>query len=256
MNHFEAFSQLHKDAEPLLLGNIWDVNSARLFQQKGFKAIGTSSQAVASSWGYEDGEKMPFEILLQTAKRAVEVVNLPFTVDIEGGFARSAAGIVENIKKLHDIGVIGINLEDTLPGASRYLQPQSEFQKILSAVSEGIQKNRLKIFLNVRTDGFLLGLPTALVETLPRIKAYENCGANGIFVPCITNKKDIEEVVKATRLPINVMCMPQLPTFGELQALGVKRVSMGPFLNNYINKKAEEAIDRIELENNFSSLFK
>jgi 2-methylisocitrate lyase-like PEP mutase family enzyme len=255
MNSFETFSQLHQNSTPLLLGNIWDVNSAKIFELKGYKAIGTSSQAVAKSLGYEDGEKLPFEMVLQLAKRVVEVVDIPFSVDMEGGYSRSIAGIIENIEKLHDAGVIGINLEDTISGTARQLQPIAEFQKILSAVAEHISRNNLKMFLNIRTDGFLLGMPTALVETLARIKNYQDSGAHGIFVPCITDKNDIKEVVNATNLPINVMCMPDLPDFEELKSLGVKRISMGPFVNSYINKKAEDAVDAILQDNNFSFLF-
>jgi 2-methylisocitrate lyase-like PEP mutase family enzyme len=255
MNLFETFSQLHQNATPLLLGNIWDVNSAKIFEASGYKAIGTSSQAVATSLGYEDGEKIPFDALLQFAKRVVEVTTIPFSVDVEGGYSRSLEGIIANVTKLHDVGVVGINLEDTIAGATRQLLSASEFQKILLAIANHISRNNLNIFVNVRTDGFLLGMPTALAETLARIKSYENSGASGIFVPCITNNNDIKEVVHATSLPVNVMCMPELPGFEELKTLGVKRISMGPFVNNYLNKKMKEAITAIEQEKNFSCLF-
>ena len=122
MKSFETFSQLHHQDEPLLLGNIWDVNSAMLFEQKGFKAIGTSSAALANTFGYEDGEKLPFACLIGLAKRVVETANIPFTVDIEGGYSRTASGIAENIEKVHDVGVVGVNLEDTIPGSTRELQ--------------------------------------------------------------------------------------------------------------------------------------
>jgi 2-methylisocitrate lyase-like PEP mutase family enzyme len=255
MKSFKTFSQLHHQGEPLLLGNIWDVNSAKLFEQKGFKAIGTSSAALANTFGYEDGEKLPFACLIGLAKRVVETANIPFTVDFEGGYSRTASGIAENIEKLHDVGVAGVNFEDTIPGSLQGLQDKVAFQKILSAVSEYIRKRNLGIFLNIRTDGFLLKMPLALEETLTRIQAYENSGANGIFVPCITASNDIKQVVSATSLPINVMCMPGLPGFEELKSLGVKRISMGPFLNSYINKKTEQAVDLILADNNFSSLF-
>lgn len=255
MKSFEAFSDLHQNSTPLLLGNIWDVNSAVLFENVGYKALGTSSQAVAKSMGYEDGENLPFESLLQLAKRVTRIINVPFTVDIEAGFSRNVEGIVENVKKLHDLGVVGVNLEDSIPGALRQIRPLSEFQFILSAVAERISQNNLDIFLNIRTDGFLLGMPNALAETLARTKAYQEFGANGIFVPCITAKEDINKVVKATHLPVNVMCMPQLPGFDELKTLGVKRISMGPFLNNLISKKTEEAIRTILRDKNFSSFF-
>ncbi|MDB5275778.1 MAG: hypothetical protein JWR61_733 [Ferruginibacter sp.] len=254
MNSFETFKQLHQNSNPLLLGNIWDVNSAKIFEANDYKAIGISSQALSNSLGYEDGENLPFEILLQLAKRVVEVVSIPFSVDMEGGYSRSVDGIIENINKLHDAGVAGINLEDTIAGVTRQFQSVSDFQKILSAVADHISRNNLQLFLNIRTDGFLLGMPTALAETLARIKSYENSGASGIFVPCITNKNDIKEVVKATNLPINVMCMPNLPNFEELKSLGVKRISMGPFLFNKVYDNAAKLAKTINNDKNFSSI--
>jgi len=145
MNLFETFSQLHQNATPLLLGNIWDVNSAKIFEASGYKAIGTSSQAVATSLGYEEGEKIPFDSLLQFAHRVVEVTSIPFSVDVEGGYSRSLEGIIANVTKLHDVGVVGINLEDTIAGATRQLLSVGEFQKILLAVANHISKNNLKI---------------------------------------------------------------------------------------------------------------
>jgi 2-methylisocitrate lyase-like PEP mutase family enzyme len=254
MSSFETFSQLHRQATPLLLGNIWDVHSAKVFEANGYKAIGTSSMAVAKAWGYEDGEKLPFETLLQLAKRVVEVVHIPFTVDIEGGYSRNIDGIITHINQLHDIGVAGINLEDTIAGATRQLQPVEVFQKTLSTVADHISRNNLNLFLNIRTDGFLLGMPTALAETLTRINSYQNAGADGIFVPCITNPDDIKQVVQATTLPINVMCMPGLSDFNELESLGVKRISMGPFFFNKVYDQAGKLSEAINDNKSFSSI--
>ena len=254
MNSFETFKQLHQNTTPLLLGNIWDLNSARILEASGYKAIGISSQALSNSLGFEDGENLPFEILVQFAKRVVEVVHIPFSVDMEAGYSRTVAGIIENINKLHDAGVVGINLEDTIPGTVRQLRPAAEFQRILSAIASHISRNNLQIFLNVRTDGFLLGLPNALAEILTRIENYENAGADGIFVPCITDRDDIREAVGATKLPVNVMCMPALPDFEELASLGVKRISMGPFLFNKANEAIGDLAKAVISDNNFSAI--
>lgn len=254
MNSFETFKQLHQNSSPFLLGNIWDVNSAKVFEASGYKAIGVSSQALSNAFGYDDGENLPFDLLLQVAKRVVEVVNIPFSVDIEGGYSRSIDGIINNIDKLHDAGVVGINLEDTIAGATRRLQPVAEFQKTLSAVADHISRSNLQLFLNIRTDGFLLGLPTALAETLTRIKSYEDAGAAGIFTPCITNSDDIKGVVSSTKLPINVMCMPALPGFDELDSLGVKRISMGPFLFSKVYGNAAKLAKTVISERNFLSI--
>ena len=255
MSAFEAFSKLHQRETPLLLGNIWDVHSALLFERTGYTAIGTSSMAVARAWGYDDGENMPFDTLLQVVKPVTSAVKIPVTVDIEGGYSRTAGGIVEHIRQLHALGVAGINLEDTIPGATRQLRPVAEFQTLLATIADSLSREGMDIFLNVRTDAFLLGMPHALTETLTRIKAYESLGADGIFVPAVTSGSDIAEVVKATPLPINVMCMPTLPDFKTLAGLGVKRISMGPFLQNLVHGQMEAVAQTVRQQQNFSSLF-
>ena len=252
MSSYNTFSQLHQQSSPLLLGNVWDVNSAQIFEANGYKAIGISSQAASNAQGYKDGENLPFENLLRLAERIVEVVRIPFTVDMEAGYSRTIDGIIRHIDQLHDAGVAGINLEDTIAGK---LQPVADFQQILSAVAEHISSRNLQLFLNIRTDGFLLGMPTALTETLTRIKSYENAGADGIFVPCITDTNDIKAVVQATHLPINVMCMPALPDFPTLATLGVKRISMGGFFFNKIYANATKLAKTILHDNNFTSIF-
>jgi len=254
MQNFETFVQLHQQQTPLLLGNIWNVQSAKMFEAAGYKAIGTSSMAVANAFGYDDGEQIPFTILLQLAKRVVETVKIPFTVDIEGGFSRNTATIIDNIQKLHDAGVVGINIEDTIVGSTRSLLPVTTFEKTLAAISDSLSRNNSRIFINVRTDGFLLGMPTALAETIHRIKRYEATGINGVFVPCITNSNDIKQVVQSTALPINVMSMPALPTFNELTALGVKRISMGAFFYEKVYKNAATLAQTVN-SGNLSALF-
>jgi 2-methylisocitrate lyase-like PEP mutase family enzyme len=245
MSAYETFLQLHQNSTPLLLGNIWDVNSAKVFERNGFKAIATSSAALANTFGYSDGEQLPFDDLLHLAKRVVQEVRIPFSVDIEGGYSRTAMGIAKNIEKLHDVGVVGVNLEDTLPTSQRQFQSPQDFGMILSGVTDYLSRKNLKIFLNVRTDGFLLGLPSALEETLNRIKIYEGCGVQGIFTPCIVSEKDIQVVVGATKLPINVMNMPTLPAFSELTQLGVRRISMGNSVHQFVTSALESKLQSI-----------
>ncbi len=255
MSQFETFSQLHQQAEPFLLGNIWDVNSAHILEGAGYKAIGTSSHALAATFGYEDGENLPFDMLLRVAKRVVATVKIPFTVDIEGGYSDMAAGIVEHIKMLHEAGVAGINLEDTRTKPSRTLRPADEFRQLLTKIADELERENIKIFLNVRTDAFLLGLPNALDETISRINTYENTGIHGIFVPCVARAEDIATITRETILPVNVMCVPALPDFNALKSLNVKRVSMGPFLFNKMSAQTGTLARNVVEAQNFAPLF-
>jgi len=224
------FKNLHKKDKPLLIGNVWDVPSSKIAEKLNFQAIGTSSSAIAALLGYRDGEEMEFSELEYFVNRIALNTNIPLSVDLEAGYSRYPREIANHIKRLADIGVVGINLEDSIVENHRMLLNEGEFAKTLTEVSEILLKEKIDIFLNVRTDTFLLGHSNVIEETKKRIRLYENAGANGIFTPCIENVSDIKEIVNCTNLPINVMCMPNLPDFNTLTELGVKRISMGNFL--------------------------
>jgi len=255
MINFKRFSELHTQNLPLFLGNVWDVNSALIFQNLGFKAIGTSSAAIATSLGYQDGEKMPFEDLLKIVKNIQLNIKIPLTVDIEGGYSRNIDEICENTKALAELGVAGINLEDSIVNPQREILDPVEFSRIIARIKTYLSENNINVFLNARTDFYIMGLENPLEETLKRIKLYEKAGADGIFVPCITNEEDINKVVESTNLPVNVMTMPDLPIFSVLTELGVKRISMGPFVYNDLMQKFEKTIAIIMKNQSFKALF-
>lgn len=255
MNTVHNFRQLHANVAPLIIANVWDANSAKIFQELGYVAVGTSSAALANTYGFEDGEDLPFQTLVDMVKYIVSAVSIPVTVDIEGGYAKDAKNIAANIQKLYDIGVVGVNLEDTFPKPTRHLQDIALFSNLLSEIVNFLKQKNIDIFINLRTDSFLLGLPNALEETIKRIKSYENAGADGIFIPCITDLNDISAVVKSSHLPINVMAMPNLADFATLQNKGVKRISMGNFLHQHLNKILTEKAKAILETQGFLPIF-
>ncbi|VAW83149.1 Probable carboxyvinyl-carboxyphosphonate phosphorylmutase [hydrothermal vent metagenome] len=249
------FSELHQQKEAFHLGNVWDVQSALLFQNAGCKAIGTSSAAIAASLGYDDGEDMPFDDLIWMVKKIRAKVDLPLSVDIEGGYSREAKQIIENIQVLHQLGVTGINIEDSVVTETRELLDATTFSRTISKVKSHLSKSNMDIFLNIRTDPYILALENPLKKTLERIKQYTDAGADGIFVPCLVNETDITQAVQSTALPVNVMCMPNLPTFNKLSTLGVKRISSGPFVYNNTVAHLEQSIHAIVKNQSFHSLF-
>ncbi len=251
----KPFKELHQQKEIFHLGNVWDVQSALLFQKAGFKAIGTSSAAIAASLGYDDGENMPFEDLVRVVEKIHTKVQIPLSIDIEGGYSRDVDDIIENIKVLHQIGVAGINIEDSTVSEKREMMDTNMFSNIIAKVKSYLSKNKMDIFLNVRTDAYLSGLENPLKNTLKRIKQYEDAGADGVFVPCIVDKKEIANVVQATSLPVNVLCMPHLPDFNTLEKLGVKRISSGHFIHNDMISHLEQSIQAIVKNKSFNSLF-
>jgi len=256
MTKIQDFKKLHQNEQPLLIGNVWNVQSAKVYEELGFKALATSSSAVASSLGYEDGEQMSFDEYLYMIERIAKSTSIPLSVDLESGYGKDAIDIVDHISKLSEIGIVGINLEDSFvfDGVRKLLDKDIFSEKLRSIMFE-LKEKEIEMFINIRTDTFLLGLENALAETLKRIKMFEELNVDGVFVPCITSKNDIERVVSSTDLPINVMCMKDLPDFEALAQVGVKRITSGNFLNDYIYKNLKNINQAIALQKSFSPVF-
>lgn len=248
------FDSLHNASSPLLLANVWDVPSAKVAEKAGFSAMGTSSAAVAHMLGYEDGENIPFEELYYIVERIAKSTNLPLSVDLEAGYSPTPEGIVANIARLAELGVVGVNLEDSLFKGVRALRPVKDFANTLQQITTLLAEQNISMFLNVRTDAFLVENPAPLEETLPRIKAYEQAGANGVFVPKVTATEDIRQIVASTNLPVNVLSMPDLPDFATLHQLGVKRISMGNFVHASQQENLAQTLATILDDQNFSSI--
>lgn len=249
------FKDLHNQNSPLLIANVWDVPSAKTAEKLNFQAIGTSSAAIAAILGYEDGEEMDFPELLYMVKRISLNTKLPLSVDLEAGYSRNPKVIAENIKQLADLGVVGINFEDSYIDNVRVLSEADHFAKTLSTVTELLQKENIDMFINARVDTFIMGIPSPVEEAKKRIQLYETAGAHGIFTPCIEKEADIAEIVQCTDLPLNVLCMPNLPDFDTLTELGVKRISMGDFPFNNMCTSYEASIKNILEQGSFKTVF-
>lgn len=252
------FASLHQQVAPLMICNVWDVASAKSAEQLGFSAIGTSSAAIASMLGYADGEHMAFEELLFIVKRIAACSDLPLSVDIESGFSDVPSTTASFIKALVEVGVVGINIEDSKVNKAngvRTLTDANSFACYLTEIKERLIKESIELFINVRTDTFLLDIEQAVEETNKRAALYQTAGADGLFVPCIVAEKTIEAVVSNTTLPVNVMCMPDLPSFDTLTRLGVKRISMGNFLFDALQVDFSTRLSNIQQANSFQPIF-
>jgi 2-methylisocitrate lyase-like PEP mutase family enzyme len=254
-SQFQKFKALHHAGELFVLPNVWDARSALIFQEKQFPAIATSSAAVANSLGYEDGENMSFNDYLFVIKRILATVKIPLTVDMETGYGKTGDEIFTNVQKLADLGVAGINIEDSAINSSkRSLKETTVFAKDITTLKNRLESKNIDIFINIRCDTYILNVDNKQQETIKRLIAYEATGADGIFLPCICNEQDITEAVAHTKLPINVMCIPGVPDFDSLNRLGVKRVSMGPFMFQTIYKNIGNLSQSIISQRNFSSI--
>lgn len=143
------FSALHVRGDPLIHVNAWDVASARALAAEGLKAIATSSDAIAAAQGFRDGHHMPLDLLLPLVERVAAAVELPVTVDFEGGYGETPNDVAANVRRLLATGVIGLNLEDSLSGKRHALLPVEQHAEVLNAVRETAGSS---LFTNARID--------------------------------------------------------------------------------------------------------
>lgn len=232
-----TFHELHRGAEPLLLPNAWDHASAAAFAAAGFPAVGTTSLGVAAAAGLVDGIGSTRE---QTIALAVGLCRRPWMVsaDIEGGYSDDPAAVAELCVQLAEAGVVGVNLEDGRADGS--LRRTSHHAAIVGAVAAAAPA----LFINARTDTAWLNAGE-LEATLRRTAAYANAGADGVFVPGLDDRRDLEHVVSAIPLPVNVLLTADGPTVAQLSAIGVARVSCGSLLYRTALAAATQALHRI-----------
>ena len=225
----ERFRALHGRGRILILANAWDVASARLFEVAGFPAVGTTSAGVAWSYGYPDGQKIPFELIVDTTRRVAESVSVPVTADIEHGFSNHPDEVERAVARIIEAGAIGLNLEDASDEPGHPLVSVADMVAKIRAARRAGERTGVPVFVNARTDVYFLGLDDAarVRETKERFSAYAEAGADGVFAPGLTAKDEIVEILESIRLPLNVYALPGLPPAAELERLGVARVSVG-----------------------------
>jgi len=224
------FTALHVKGAPLLLYNAWDAGSAKSIVAAGAKAIATSSWAVAEAQGYRDGEAIPVGLVEQIVARITNTIDVPVTVDFEGGYSDDDKALAENVSRILDLGVIGINFEDrVVKGVGLYAVDRQAHR--IAAIRDAADKKGINLFLNARTDLFLgqQGDPAQSVgDALDRAKAYASAGASGFFIPGLRDDALIGRICEGVTLPVNVMVMDGVPSTKRLSELGVARISYGP----------------------------
>ncbi|MFE6364545.1 isocitrate lyase/phosphoenolpyruvate mutase family protein [Streptomyces sp. NPDC057806] len=212
-----AFARLHDTGEPLLLPNAWDHAGALALAGEGFPAVGTSSLAVAAAAGLPDGASVTRD---ETLRLALILGSGPFllSVDAEDGFSQDPDAVGEFARQLAAVGAVGVNLEDGLG-------PVASHAAKIAAVKRAVPH----LFVNARTDTYWLGEGDER-ETLRRLDAYQQAGADGVFVPGLTDPARIGALVRHLDTPLNILFSPTGPALSHLADLGVRRVSLGSLL--------------------------
>ena len=236
---YRQFAALHVPGDPVVLYNIWDVGSALAVVRAGANALATGSHPVADANGWPDGQAVPIDFALANAKRIVDAVDLPVTVEFEGAYSADPEQGGENVRRLADTGAVGCNFEDQVVGGEG-VHPLDSQVKRIAAIRRAVGES---FYINARTDLFLKTqtYDDALVgEVVERGKAFADAGASGFFVPRLSDPAQIERIVREVPLPLNVIAFPGAPDKQVWADAGVGRISHGPFPHRALMAKLEE----------------
>lgn len=223
----KAFRAMHQKGRVLLLPNVWDAGSARLFATRGFEALATTSGGVAWSLGYADGERAPLDEVLEAVRRITRAAGVPVTVDFESGYGRTPEEVADSVRAVIAAGAIGINLEDGIAHTS--LRGVDEAAARIAAARRATEDAGVPIFINARVDTWIIGGSmddeTRFQETLLRARAYLAAGADGIYPIALAKPDVIARLCEEIPAPVNIGARPGLPSLEGLARLGVARVS-------------------------------
>jgi 2-methylisocitrate lyase-like PEP mutase family enzyme len=224
------FADLHTGDQPLLLTNAWDATSARVLAAAGASAIGTTSFGVALSNGVWDGELLPLEAALDIARAIASAVDVPVSVDLEAGRGAGPDEVKESVTRVISGGAVGINLEDSIPGKPGVLFGLADQAARITAARAAAAASGVPLFINARCDvyfGAKIAADEQVSEVLARARAYQEAGADGLFLPGLLDLPVIASITSQTSLPLNVMTGDNMPSVSDLAAAGVRRVSQG-----------------------------
>ncbi len=219
------FLELHRPGEPLLLPNPWDVGTAKLLASLGFQALATTSGGFAATLGRLDGSLTRGETLAHAAAIA-GATDLPVSADLENGFGDDPAAVVETVHGALQAGLAGCSIEDFTGSHAEPIYELGRARERVAAAAQAAHSGPVHLVLTARAENHLHG-NLDLADTIVRLQAYAEAGADVLYAPGLSSLDPIAEVVRSVALPVNVLAVPGLPSVAELAAVGVSRVSVG-----------------------------
>jgi len=220
-----AFLQLHLGDQPLLIPNPWDQGSARLLASLGFRALATTSGGFAATLGRLDGHVSRGEALAHAALIS-SATELPVSADLENGFGEEPADVAATVEGAIDAGLCGCSIEDFTRDPEAPIYELALATERIAAAADVAHRGPVRLVLTARAENHIHGRPD-LDDTIARLRAYEEAGADVLFAPGLTTAHDIRQVVASLLRPLNVVTRPGMPSVAELAALGVRRISVG-----------------------------
>jgi len=218
------FMALHRQEQPLVLANAWDVGSAKLLAALGFDALATTSSGYAATLGRLD-YGITREESLAHAEALVAATDLPVSADFEDGFAEDPDGVAETVRLALEIGLAGCSVEDWSAADGRLYGAEAAAERV-AAAAEAAHAGGVHLVLTARAENYLRGNPD-LRDTVARLQAYQEAGADVLYAPALDSPGDLRDLIASVDLPVNVLARRGTPTVPDLTALGVKRVSVG-----------------------------
>lgn len=247
-----VFRQLH-DSGCFVMPNPWDAGSARMLAHLGFKALATTSAGFAWSIGKSDNHVTLHEALAHF-RAIVASVEVPINADFEGGFAVQPGDVETNVGRAVETGVAGLSIEDSSGDAA---EPLFEFDlavERIRAARSAIDRSKSGVLLTGRSEGFIAGRPD-IDETIRRLRAYAEAGADCLYAPGIRSEEHIRAVVAAVApKPVNVLVSSDFTTVAALSQLGVRRISVGGALARSAWRGFAEAAMEIAERGTFQGL--
>jgi 2-methylisocitrate lyase-like PEP mutase family enzyme len=227
-----AFRRLH-EAGCFVLPNPWDVGTALYLRHLGFKALATTSSGFAFSRGLPDSESaVPRDMALDHIAEIVAAVDLPVNADFQGGYAPEPEGVAANVRLAVDTGVAGLSIEDSTGEAGRPLYDLPLAAERIRAARAAIDESGSQVLLTGRAECYLVGHPAPLAESIRRLQAYAEAGADVLYAPGPRERADIQAIVAAVApKPVNVLMSANTGLrVGDLAEMGVRRISVGSSL--------------------------
>jgi len=218
----QRFLERHHAGIPLLLPNPWDAVSARVLASLGFEALATTSSGYAATLGRLDGSVTLDEALEHSAVVAA-ATDVPVSADLENGFADEPERVAATITLAVATGLAGCSVED-YSGTELYARDLAVAR--VEAAADAAHRGEVHLVLTARAENHIRGNPD-LADTIARLQAYQEAGADVLYAPGLSDLEDIRRVVAAVDLPVNVLALPNAPTVAELASAGVRRISVG-----------------------------
>jgi 2-methylisocitrate lyase-like PEP mutase family enzyme len=221
----QRFLAMHRAGEPLLMPNPWDLGSARLLASLGFEALATTSSGFAATLGRNDGSVSRDEAIVHSAV-IVAATDLPVSADLENGFADDPSGVAETMGMAIEVGLAGASVEDSTGRPDDPIYDIGLAAERVAAAAAAAHAGPGRLVLTARAENYLHGRPD-LADTIARLQAFQEAGADVLYAPGLRRLEDISQVVREVDRPVNVLALEGVPPVAELARAGVSRISVG-----------------------------